>query len=557
VLAIPRVGLALIVLAVIAWLGGVPYLLARLGFSVPVALDRFDGPHIYVGLVMACVLVLKVAEIRARQLPTALSGLLLWHRWLSVALLLLWGSVFASGLLALLPWPATLRQDLVEVHLMASVWASVATIPHVFVHLRRLPWPRVDRRLTAAIAVILLPALALAMVPRAVAPFSQLGAGQGWVQVAHQFTYRLLKLPDGRIAAAGTSLLISRDGGSHWHRVRDLSSRFVFSVAAAPAGHPVYVGAGDGLFSAPDVAGPYRRLGLSSHSISVVFVEPGSPRTIWAGSEQGLLRSANGGVAWTEAGDGLVQNPVYAMARHEGVLYAGTAKGVYRWDGETWHPVLGLPVVMAVDPGPAGSTLWASSMGGGLYVQRGGRWTESDAGMPSHGHGGGQSGTHVEGFSALEGHRALAATMLRGVAESLDGGASWYSPSPGLRPGAVWALLQVGDHVLAATDTGVFVARFPPAASPGPAWWLVLVTVAVLAAVVGSALGLGGSGPLPMAGLGGPRVSSRRRFPREERGLPPEVDALSLDQPPGPQPSIRDDGLPGRAMSFRLVHRRE
>jgi hypothetical protein len=442
-LGIPRVGLALIVFAMIAWLSGIPYLLARLGFSVPVTLDRFDGPHVYVGLVMACLLALKVAEIRARHLLGAIHGLLLWHRWLSVAMLLLWGAVFATGLLILPPWPAPLREDLVEAHLMTSVWAFVATIPHVFVHLRRLPRPRLDRKLAAAIAIMLLPAPALVSASRAVAPSSQLAARQPWLQVANQFTYRLLKLPDGRIAAAGSGLRISRDGGFHWHTVRDLASRFVLSVAAGPTGHPVYVGTSDGLLSAPDAAGSYRGLGLPSRSVTALFVDPTAPHTIWAGSDQGLLRSEDGGATWTEPDDHLAQNPVYAMARHAGFLYAGTSKGVYRWDGEAWQPALDLPVVMGVDPGPRGSTLWASSMGGGLYAQRGGRWNESDAGMLPHGHGGRLRGIHVDGFTALDDHRALAATMLSGVAESLDGGASWYSPSPGFRPGAVWALLRV------------------------------------------------------------------------------------------------------------------
>ena len=184
---------------------GLPYLLVRLGLSLPIALARFDGPHIYLGLAMAAVLLLKIMEIRVRHLLRSPPGFLLWQHWLSLGLLALWGLVLVSGLLILLPWPAPLRQDIVELHLFGSVWAAVATMPHAVIYLRRrLPSAHVDRRLLAAVLLVLVPAAALIFIPRAVAPFSQLDAGQSWTEVHNKYSYRLEELPDGRNLAMGT-----------------------------------------------------------------------------------------------------------------------------------------------------------------------------------------------------------------------------------------------------------------------------------------------------------------------------------------------------------------
>jgi hypothetical protein len=490
-LVVPRLGLALIGLALAAWLTGIPYLLVRLGLALPVALSRFDGPHIYLGIAMAALLLFKVAEIRTRHLLRTLPGFLLWHHWLSLALLGLWALVFVSGVLILVPWPATWRQDIVEVHVFASVWASIATLPHAVIYLRRrLPSARIDRRLVAAALTILVPGAIAGLVPRAAAPFSELDAGQSWATVQNLYAYRLEPLPDGRIVATGFGLRISDDGGFHWRSVGDLGDQFVYSLVTGPGGKPAYAGTTDGLLWAPDVDGPYRPLGLQSQSVDSVFVDPSSPSTIWAGG-RGVWLSTDGGGTWTTPVDGMLQQgSVFVIGRYKGDLYAGTSTGLYRWDGAGWHMVLNQPAIISLEYGADTSTLWACSMGGGLYVDRGGTWVRSDSGMLVHKHPGGLDGIHVTAFLALDRHRSLAGTMTRGLAESLDGGSSWYSPSPGFSPGEIWDLLRVGDHVLVSSDTGIYVGRFPAPPSPEPLWWGVLVIMAVLAAAGGTAIGL-------------------------------------------------------------------
>jgi hypothetical protein len=119
-------------------------------------------------------------------------------------------------------------------------------------------------------------------------------------------------------------------------------------------------------------------------------------------------------------------------------------------------------------------------MGGGLAVRRDGAWTSSSSGLAAHG----GSAIHVTSFADLGGGRSLATLMKGGLAESLDGGASWSQLTPAFTAGPVWAALPLGSRVLLATDTGLMLYAWPPAA-PAPApWWWVLVLVGSLGLVL-------------------------------------------------------------------------
>jgi hypothetical protein len=485
--SIQRFGLSLAVLVGAAWLTGLPYLLVRFGLPLPIPLSRVDGPHAFLGLATAALLVAKIVELAALRVAAVVRRGPAWQRWLSRALAYLYGGVLVSGLLLLPPWPAPVRGQLVNLHLLLAAWALAATVPHLFIHLRqRLPTVRFDGRLVAGLLVVLLPALALAALPVSLSPLAQLGAGGSWTAVGKPGTwmFRAQRLPDGRLLAAGRGVWTSTDGGRSWAAEPQTGQTLVFSVAVGPSGGPVYLGTADGLLTAPGVEGPYTRLAVPSLPVTAVYFDATNPAQVWIGGH-GVWRSGDGGRSWVAAAEGLIaKGSVWSIGRHGGRLLAGSTTGVYELDGSSWRRTLDLNQVVSLDDGQGGT--WASSMGGGLAVLRDGSWTISDAGMRAHG----STAIHVTEFAQLGSGLALATMMRGGVDESLDGGRSWYQLS-GFDPGPVWAALPVGSRVLVAADTGLFLYDPQPAAPPpSVAWWAAVVVGAMLATFGASLLGL-------------------------------------------------------------------
>ena len=483
-LSVQRLGVALTVLVGAAWLTGLPYLLVRFGLPAAIPLARVDGPHVFVGLATAGLLTAKIVELAGRRIVAAVRRGPAWHRWLSRALAYLYCGVLLSGLLLVPSWPATIRGGLVNLHLLLSAWALVATVPHLFIHFRhRLPTVRFDRRLTAGLLVVLVPALALAALPVALSPLAQLGAGGAWTAVGKSgiWMFRVLPLPDGRLLAGGQGLWTSADGGRTWATAPTAGQPLVFSMTVGPGGGPVYAGTSEGLLTAPGVDGPYTKLAVPSLPVSAVYLDPADPAQVWIGGH-GLWHSGDAGRTWAPAARGMIaKGSVLTIGSHAGLLLAGTTTGVYELDGTTWRRTLNLNQVVSLDDGQGGT--WASSMGGGLAVLRNGSWTISDAGMQSHG----STAIHVTGFAPLGTDRALATMMRGGVNESLDGGRTWYQLSPGFNPGPVWSVLPVGSQILFATDTGLYLYTPPPIAPPPSAAWWLLVVLGVLVASFGAA----------------------------------------------------------------------
>src|SRR5439155_18451896 len=111
-----------------------------------------------------------------------------WQRWMSWSLLALYGVIFVSGVLVLLPIPGRVYSSLVELHLLTSVWALVPTSWHVW-HYRSRATPFLVRFLRRArgrrfwfgIALTMTPAaIIVTQQPPALSQLSQVMAGSTW-----------------------------------------------------------------------------------------------------------------------------------------------------------------------------------------------------------------------------------------------------------------------------------------------------------------------------------------------------------------------------------------
>lgn len=493
-LAIPPLGLALVVLGGLAWLTGLVYLAVRAGLPSLVAPAVVDGVHIYAGVAALVFLGAKVWRVGFRRDVVGIHRPELWQRWLSWSMVGLYAAVFLTGGLALLPAQPDIRTKLVNAHLISSVWAAVPTTWHVL-HYRQLaaPYLRPLRRLQARrlwLALALVPVAVAGVVPRAAGQLSALGAGAAWQDDGPQvFLDRMEVMPDGRTAVAGGRGLFAGDlATGTWRRLRSLPATDDVLGLALPRGGPVavYVGTSSGLDAAASLDGPYRRLSLPAREIHGIAVDPADPRTVWASSWGGMWRSDDAGTHWRPENAG-IGNPVsvWPVAYRGPDLFVGDVDGIYRWDGQQWEWSTAFPYVASFTTAPDGR-LFAASMGAGLRVYDGGAWQDASAGLTPHGHGGAPA-IHAVTVTALADGTAYLGTMLDGVAVSRDGGRSWTPVWTGLAGrGDVWRIVRYGDQLVAATDSGIATYRLPSTTPPGWAWWsaLTLATVAAALAAV-------------------------------------------------------------------------
>lgn len=518
-------GLATLVLAV--WLSAVPYLAVRLRLPSAVGLGAVDAVHVYVGLASAVFLAAKVARVGFRLRVAGVAPPLLWHRWVSSSLGVLYPAVYVTGILALLRWPPGVRTQLVNAHLIAAVWAAVPTTWHLWHHrglagplLRRARPPGRALRLWGAVALVGAGGFAVAVAaPRAVAPLTQAGAGSTWQDVAPAtFLDRMEMTPDGRwLVAGGSGLLVRAAGGGPWRRASGIPARDVvlgLDLTAGPTA--AYAGTSSGLYAAAAPLGPYRRLGFPGTEVHAIAVDPHHPGVIWASSFQGFWRSPDAGAHWSRADAGIAQ-PRTAWGLHfiGDTLLASDVAGVYRWTGSAWTLSSHQRFVVGFTDAPDGR-VFASSMGDGIEVTTDGRtWRSSGSGIATHSHGGDRP-VHVISVTVGPDAIAYAATMLDGVAVSLDGGSTWSPVWGGLRDhGDVWRVLIVGGQLVAATDRGIVTYDLPATAGAGTAWWVTVTGGAAALGVLGVVIAA-----LPL------------RRPERERRAAPQVLAGLRDRRP-------------------------
>ena len=78
--------------------------------------------------------------------------------------------------------------------------------------------------------------------------------------------------------------------------------------------------------------------------VQAVVIDAENPQRVFAASTQGVMRSDDAAQSWVEAGAGLPEAPIVALAQHPvdlNRLYAATRDGrLFRTDdaGTTWHP---------------------------------------------------------------------------------------------------------------------------------------------------------------------------------------------------------------------------
>jgi hypothetical protein len=533
-LSLGALGLSLVLLVSTAWGTGLFYLLARLGTGSPIRLASLDGIHVYVGVVGGIFVLAKVARVGLHHRVEGVPGVVPWQRWLSWSMLVLYTAVFLTGVLLLLPVRGQPYADLVQLHLLTSVWALPLTTWHAWHYrARALPYVRrwarrlAGRRFWIGLALVLLPLPVLLADAPAVSQLPTVLGGASWTPVdALQGTYldSIARAPDGTLVAAGDALYISHDGVV-WLRVDVPASAAPALGAGQPAGSDqhaghqhgqavppnpitalavapsqVFVGSSQGLF-ASSFAGPMQQVAFPGGGVRGLALDPAAAQVLWATSASGPLVTSDGGQSWSRQTAGLARPAdVSAIAYLGRDLFVSDGTGVFLWQPalQSWARTSSAWSVTLLSPSPANDALYASSESTDLQVLTNGHWTDLGLPAPVHVHHG-----HVHGqpaaVTSVDG-RLYAAGTPDGVSASADGGWTWTQLGGGLGGATPNQVIGYEGSLWAATTDGLY--QFPLAVRGGatPSWWIMLLGLAI-------ALGL--------AAIGVSTLDPRRRRGRD------------------------------------------
>jgi uncharacterized protein (TIGR03437 family) len=173
-------------------------------------------------------------------------------------------------------------------------------------------------------------------------------------------------------------------------------------------------------------------------AVSELLQFAGDPVLLYAATNNGVLRSTDGGLSWSETGDRLHGVSISSVAGDSTVLYAASlAEGVFRSrdEGATWEQVnQGLDVTaiasLAADPTNV-NTVYAGSADGGVFktTDSGDTWAPSRTGL--------LQGVYLDiavdpgNPQIIYGANAsLAVSGGGGLSKSTDGGQSWSNSGP-------------------------------------------------------------------------------------------------------------------------------
>ncbi|HWZ84636.1 MAG TPA: hypothetical protein VN032_00450 [Thermoanaerobaculia bacterium] len=183
----------------------------------------------------------------------------------------------------------------------------------------------------------------------------------------------------------------SEDGGEHWAEANTgITARYVGSVAVDPHRRGgVYVGAEAGrIFHSTDGAVSWTELTPpTAHvGVTVIGLDPAMPERLYAGTNsQGIFWTVDGGVTWSRPVGRLSRGSVWNLTfdRGTGEIFAGTHDGLFRSadHGATWtacNKGLRSWNVLSIVTDPAAPATMYAGTAAAIYksADRGQSWTE-------------------------------------------------------------------------------------------------------------------------------------------------------------------------------------
>jgi len=283
--------------------------------------------------------------------------------------------------------------------------------------------------------------------------------GQSWTGVHNGLPHRSwvtsLAVKGDRVFAGDyfSGVSMSTNNGDSWTRLNSgLSNDQVRSLAVV--GDDLFAGTANGIFVLHENSDVWTALGTGLPPNAFISAIAQSGEYLLAGESYGkIYRSADGGVSWQEASNGVPGTlGVESFLETGGKTYACTSSGLYASSdhGGSWAQVTqGIPTIMIFGMISHGSSLFAATMiGPFVSLDNGVSWTLANTGL-------GYSET-----SCLLSYRGRLITggYATGIFISDDSGSTWTESNDGFSSVSVCAIVRKEGNLFAGTDQGIFVS---------------------------------------------------------------------------------------------------
>ena len=218
--------------------------------------------------------------------------------------------------------------------------------------------------------------------------------------------------------------------------------------------------------------------GLEDAIVNAFAVVAGQPATVWAATDGGVFESGDGGATWVSVESGIADGLAYAVVvdpTNPTSVYVGGSGGVRRsadggarWEDGGSGLGAGLVLSLAIDP-VAPQTLYAGVYGRGVF-------RSADGAASWHPMNGGQgflsAGVpYAIAVDPVQHQTVYAGLDGQAVWKSLDGGASWARAADGLLDQNILVYSTIlGLAIDPANPSTIYAAAGPSglAATPGP-----------------------------------------------------------------------------------------
>jgi photosystem II stability/assembly factor-like uncharacterized protein len=173
--------------------------------------------------------------------------------------------------------------------------------------------------------------------------------GSSWSELSPPTTrvaITVLAMDEKRLYAGTNSegVYWSDDRGTTWGRPAGRLSRgTVWNLTFEPASGDLFAGTHDGLFRSANRGATWTQAnkGMRSWNVLAIAADPSSPSTLYAGTAAALYKSFDHGQSWAELKDELYVTALAVDPRDPSTLYAATHLGVLKSAsaGQKWLPL--------------------------------------------------------------------------------------------------------------------------------------------------------------------------------------------------------------------------